>query len=478
MSGATLYATKTTPTIYISQAKNCDISAKKETTNYVYDYRSSVSDLTAAIYSVCDLDLKGKGTLEVVSTYNNGIHTKDDLESKNLTLKVTCLDNALKGNDSVTIESGTYTLTASNGDAIKTSNGGLKSDGETRKGTVTISDGTLTLNALSDGIDSAYDVNISGGTITITTTGNLTNTSSSNYVGSAKGIKANNQVSISGGTISIVSTDDGIHADYGSYLDEDNSATDIVTGLGTIYVSGGDITISSGDDGIHADNTLNINDGNINIVTSYEGLEANFLNISGGTISIYATNDGVNASKKIGQTPKITISGGYLDITVGNSDSDGVDSNGNYVQTGGIVITRGPSNSNENMASLDTDGSISITGGTLIALGAMGSVNTIGSSIYSVQLGSSSGIGMGGGFGGFGGRGGPSGSSTSSSYSFTAGTYSLSLDTDTITFTLSNTQTCLYIYSDQISLNSSYTLYKGTTSIVSWSQTSKSVTKS
>jgi hypothetical protein len=97
----------------------------------------------------------------IVSDNNNGIHTKDDLSVKNLTLFVTCADNALKGNDSVTITSGTITLNALSGDGIKTSSTDTSSKG-VQRGTVTInsddSDTTLTIRSYNDGIDAAFDV--------------------------------------------------------------------------------------------------------------------------------------------------------------------------------------------------------------------------------------------------------------------------------------------------------------------------------
>ena len=73
-------------------------------------------------------------------------------------------------------------------------------------------------------------------------------------------------------------------------------------GKGIITVSGGSITISTGDDGIHADKELDVTDGYINVVTSYEGLEAMMLNISGGKVYVYATDDGLNACTGDGST--------------------------------------------------------------------------------------------------------------------------------------------------------------------------------
>lgn len=142
------------------------LTAKKDTENYIYDTRDAVPEddenaYSAAVYVKCDMTLGGKGSLTVESSHNNGIHTKDDLKVKNLTLTVTCEDNALKGNDSVEIESGILTLIARTGDGIKTSSSDVSKKGKQR-GTVTITGGTITVYAACDGIDAAYNVDISG----------------------------------------------------------------------------------------------------------------------------------------------------------------------------------------------------------------------------------------------------------------------------------------------------------------------------
>ncbi len=161
LSGATLNSYDTCP-LYINSSEDVDIKVVSGTENYVNDYRDAVAsdsttDVSASIYVTSDLALKGTGSLTVYSANNNGIHGKDDLEAQKLTLTVNVLDNALKGNDSVTINSGTYTLIARQGDCIKTSSSDLSSS-NVQRGSVTINDGTLNLYAACDGIDAAYDV--------------------------------------------------------------------------------------------------------------------------------------------------------------------------------------------------------------------------------------------------------------------------------------------------------------------------------
>lgn len=152
--------------IEVISADKVSLCAKSGFENYIYDIRPAVDETddtahSGAIYAKADLELCGKGSLTVVSEHNNGIHTKDDLKVKNLTLAVACVDNALKGNDSVTVSSGNLTLIAVAGDGIKTKNSDLSSKGKQR-GTITVSGGSTTIIAACDGLDAAYDVVIEG----------------------------------------------------------------------------------------------------------------------------------------------------------------------------------------------------------------------------------------------------------------------------------------------------------------------------
>jgi len=167
LSGMTITSYQDAPLV-IQEANEVDISAKKGTANYIYDYRTEEGDANAAIYSTCDLLLKGTGSLEVVSENLLGIHTKDDLTIQKLTLLVNAYDHALKGNDSVEIKSGTITVISQTADGIKTSNTALSKKGK-QKGNVIISDGTIEIYAACDGIDAACNVTINGGTILINT---------------------------------------------------------------------------------------------------------------------------------------------------------------------------------------------------------------------------------------------------------------------------------------------------------------------
>lgn len=269
--------------------------------------------------------------------------------------------------------------------------------------------------------------------------GNNSSGNSSKKSYSTKGIKAESEINISGAAINISSTDDGIHANSDSGVLETGE-----DGKGIISISGGTITISTGDDGIHADKELNITDGYINVLTSYEGLEAITININGGQSFVYAADDGINACTGDGtSTPLINITGGYVDVTTGSGDTDGIDSNGSYTQSGGMVLVKGGSSSGQVSGSIDVDGNITITGGTCVALGGICEtpVNSVNAYVFS-------------------------------SVSFNAGSYSVkdSSGNEIISFTLNNSYSNGWICASALTTNTEYTLYCDGSSLAGWTQ--------
>lgn len=247
-----------------------------------------------------------------------------------------------------------------------------ESDGISGKDSVSISSGAITINAGGDGISSVNDdeveqgiVQIDGGTITITTSGSSSD--------SQKGVKAQYSVMINGGTIVIDAEDDAIHSGD------------------TITVTGGTLTLATGDDGMHADSALIISGGDVTVTESYEGLEAATITVSGGAIDVTASDDGFNAaggsddssygnsrgakdSFATDASKQIIISGGTITV---NAGGDGLDSNGSLTVTGGTTYVSGPTNSGN--GALDASPA-TISGGVLIAAGSSGMAVTFDSS--------------------------------------------------------------------------------------------------
>ncbi|MBQ9017932.1 carbohydrate-binding domain-containing protein [Candidatus Saccharibacteria bacterium] len=295
-------------------------------------------DVQGAIYSKSDLTFQGNGTLSLTAHYQDGIVSKDDLKFNSGTYNITAADDAIRGKDSVYIVGGTYNLTAT-ADAIKSTN---ETDGN--KGFVLIEDGNFTIKS------------------------------------GAKGIKSINSTLIYDGSFVITSTDDSIHSN--NY----------------VGIAGGNFTLTSSDDGVHADRELIIDGGKINIKKSYEGLEAQAITINAGEISIVASDDGINAGGGADSSAMnrpgagafdantscvLIIAGGNIYV---NASGDGIDSNGYIYFNGGTVTVDGPTNNGN--GALDTGVSIQQNGGTVIAIGASGMAETLGSTsgVYNASI--------------------------------------------------------------------------------------------
>lgn len=368
----------------------------------------------ACIYSCEDLVLEGEGELHITGNADKGINTKDDLKIKGGTLTVTSVGVGIRANDSLEMSGGTVTVNAG-GDGVKTAN--TETEG---KGYLTVEGGSLYVTAKGDGLSAATDLTVSGGNLVLTTTdtdgvvldessGNPTSGSMGGGFGgmgggrpggmggmgessadkaaiSAKGLKAAGALTVKGGKITVVAQDDGIHSD------------------GDVHIADGTLHIRAADDGIHAEKELTVSGGVLTVAQSYEGLEALHINILGGTNRITASDDGANATNGTGggmmggpgggrpggmgswwgqgsdsgstdttvstDTPVLAFAGGY---TVFNAAGDGIDSNGNIVISGGTVMVYGPTdNGNGPIDSGDGNYSVTVSGGTLLAVGSSG----------------------------------------------------------------------------------------------------------
>jgi Carbohydrate-binding domain-containing protein Cthe_2159 len=154
-------------------------------------------------------------------------------------------------------------------------------------------------------------------------------------------------------------------------------------GRGYVIIDNGNFDISAGDDGIHAEGKNTINNGNINVLKSFEGIEGQIVTINGGNINVNATDDGISASdgtdsgSTATQTTRevsMNINGGYVVV---NSTGDVYDSNGMVNISGGIIIGHGPADRLGEV--FDYDCSFNITGGILIGVGAEPKTNFTGS---------------------------------------------------------------------------------------------------
>lgn len=356
----------TTSPIYVKNAGKVIIILVDGTTNTINDSRSTTADdvedgLTAAIYSKSDLSIGGNGSLVVNGSYKDGITSKDGLIIENTNIDVKASDDGIVGKDYLVLTNTKITADVS-GDGLKSSN-----ETDAGRGYITITDSNLNIDSGSDAVQAATDITIDGGVYDFTTA------SGSNYLTasskSAKGLKAATNIVIDSGSFTINSADDSIHANE------------------TITINDGEFTLSSGDDGIHADEQLTINNGTINVTKSFEGLESMIISINDGEIHVNASDDGINiasgnddsGSNQFPGMPNrqdmfavldnayLIINGGYVYV---NAYGDGVDTNGSLTMTDGTLIIDGPSG--DMNGAIDYNGNFNISGGLLVATGSSG----------------------------------------------------------------------------------------------------------
>lgn len=387
LNGVDITSTSKAP-IYVEDAKKVLVTLADQTTNTLTDSNRDTTDsedYSAAFSSKADLVFNGTGTLQVKAGYRNGIKSSDDLKIVSGTYVIESKEDGMIGKDLLGVKNGTFQIQAG-ADGMKSTY-----DTDTSKGNIILKDGNYTITSVNDGIqaenilmieDGQFEIKTGSGAESVTKkSGNQMKTTASTSDESSdsrKGLKSSNAIYIAGGEITINSEDDAIHTN------------------GTVYYTSGKTTINAGDDGIHADQILQIEQGTIDIKNSYEGLEAGTITINGGNVSVVSSDDGINASVKSSDTTQenvasgnqfapgnnmgggsgnsnatLTINGGELYV---DASGDGLDANGSVTINGGNVVVCGPTSDGD--TAIDFDSECTFNGGTLMAFGSSGMLET------------------------------------------------------------------------------------------------------
>ena len=158
---------KDSAAIYIGKCDKIEVTLAEGTVNtltdsdtYTRDYGENKAP-NACLCARSDMTINGSGTLTVTGNLNNGIDTSKDLKIKEGNITVTARNNALKGNNSITITGGTLKIT-SRDDGVKVSN-----DIDSGKGFFLMEGGTLDILANDDGIQAPVSVTVTGGSLKI-----------------------------------------------------------------------------------------------------------------------------------------------------------------------------------------------------------------------------------------------------------------------------------------------------------------------
>ena len=222
--------------INIMDGKRIALSVKKDTENTLTD--AANGSQKSALYCKGHLELKGKGTLNVYGKLAHAIKSAEYMQMKNCTVNVKqAMKDGISCDEYFLMESGTLTVSGVGDDAIQIDIDGTESTGEISghdgedSGNVYIEDGTLTLTVTADGakgIKAGGDVKMSGGSLTVTQTGNIV--TEENDISYPTSIKADGNIVVTGGTININNTaagGKGMSADGSISIDESQATTTI-----------------------------------------------------------------------------------------------------------------------------------------------------------------------------------------------------------------------------------------------------------
>ena len=377
--------------INITNSKRIKLSAKKNTVNTLTDGANGAQK--ACLYSKGQLQLQGNGTLNVVGNTKHAVKSGDYITVKNLTLNITsAVGDGISCEEYFQQKSGTITISGVGDDGIQCDLGGTTSTGETDdhddedSGNVYIEGGTLNISVTATaakGVKADGDLKISGGDITIATTGNGKWDEDDQKTKAAACMSADGNVSISGGTMTLTSqghggkgiSGDGTLTITGSPVISISTAGGVVAYVSNTLYNGYtgntdrlDSDYKSSAKGIKADGAISISGGTIYVKTTginAEGIESkSTMQISDGNITVESYDDGLNAKSDI------TISGGYVYARA--TKNDGIDANGNCYIKGGVIYAIGSGSPEVAIdANSEEQKKLYISGGTVIAVGGL-----------------------------------------------------------------------------------------------------------
>ena len=404
--------------INITNKKRIQLSVKNGTENTLTD--GSDGSQKACIYSKGQLQLQGKGTLNVAGNTKHAIKSGDYITVKNLTLNITkAVGDGISCEEYFLMKSGTVSISGTGDDGIQCDLGGDTSTGETTdhddedSGNVYLEGGTLNVTvtaAAAKGIKADGDMKISDGTITVKTTGGGVWDSDDKKTKASSCLSADGNMTISGGTLNLTSTGaggKGINVD-GAFTATGGTTTIKTSGNAVVASSSGSIsTVTSSQQldrydsdyksspkGIKTDGAITISDKAVISVTTTgaggEGIESKTnINITGGQVTVYALDDAINSSyndatKGTSGAGDLTISGGY--VYARSSGNDGIDANGNCYIQGGLVYAIGTTSPEVAIdANSEEKKKLYVTGGTIVAIGGLESGSSLSQSCYSTN---------------------------------------------------------------------------------------------
>ena len=325
--------------INITNKKRIQLSVKNGTDNTLAD--GSDGSQKACIYSKGQLQLQGKGTLNVAGNTKHAIKSGDYITVKNLTLNITsAVGDGINCEEYFQMKSGAVTISGVGDDGIQCDLSGDTSTGET---------------ADHDDEDSG-NVYLEGGTLNISVT-----------AAAAKGIKADGDMKISDGDITVKTSGGGVWDSD----DKKTKASSCLSADGNMTISGGTLNMTStgaGGEGIESKTNINITGGQVTVNAVDDAINSSYSDATKGTIG----------------AGDLTISGGY--VYARSTGNDGIDANGNCYIKGGLVYAIGTTSPEVAIdANSEEQKNLYVTGGTIVAIGGLENGSSLSQSCYSAN---------------------------------------------------------------------------------------------
>ena len=347
--------------LQINKAQEVVISLAEGSQNALTESQASGDEeVKATIHSQVPLTLNGTGNLTLTALTKNALEVEDDLKVLGGTYTVKAANHGFKAEGALDIEAATLTIEAGK-DGLH-----AEHDETTERANISLNPTQLSIAATEDGVDAGNELTIKGGTITVSQ--------------SEEGLEAR-VIRQLGGDVTIKSSDDGVNASAGSSSKTtDTSATSKTT----------DASATSNT----ADTSSSASQATTDSATAS-------IAASQATAAPAATSQTDQANQDKNQTPpaptagqappqggqppqngqgpgsmppggqeesdpslQIILEGGTLAI---DAEGDGIDSNGTVSISGGSLVVNGSVQGGN--GPLDAAGDITITGGTVWALG-------------------------------------------------------------------------------------------------------------
>ena len=401
LNGLTL-TNPTGPAINIQDGKKINLTVKAGTTNTLTD--GSNGDWKGCFVSKGHTEIKGGGTLNITGKTANAFWGKEFLELKNSTLNILgAVGDGVNVNQHFSMESGTLNISGVGDDGLQVSYetddyGNIISETD-NTGAFTITGGTIDITTSangSKGIKAEGAVTISelanATTINVKTTGG-TYLQANVDTAVCVCLKSETSINITGGTITLTSTGQGGRAMTCDKTINISGGTTTARAEGTNYGSSssgggrpgggggrpGDNSSSNGKNakGVKAKGAITVTGGVLNVYSAnHEGLESkSTITITGGEVYAQASDDAVNAAGDF------TISDGY--ICSHSTSNDGLDANGNCYIKGGLVYAIGATSPEVAIdANTEQQKKLYVQGGTLVAIGGLESGSSLTQSCY------------------------------------------------------------------------------------------------